>query len=514
MKLRTKSSAVLWMAAMLVLSLFAGLFAALFGRTSAVSAANDTAKYYYGQLSNDQLAKNFYDAFEKLESDGAFKKGTIEYDLVENGVATEEQVKAYVSGLDNNRLARSYGAGRDAYYMDHPDLFYADVFATSISAGLKEEKYVAYLDSSRVLTTYRGNLNSETAVNAAIQEYESQLKTIVDEAKKLSSVTAQIAYVNGYIASHTNYGYGTEVQGDKNVDTPKAAFVYTSYGALVNRESVCEGYAKSFKAVMDRLGIPCACIAGAVDGKGDGNYQPHMWNAVEVEGMWYGVDVTYNATGINREEWLLVGAQSMFNTHVEDRVVSTSGYELRYPALKPYDYGTDTDDNGMVIEGEYTETEDQGIDLKLTISCENKGALKLEEEGKYLAYRMGLPGEGAQIEWMPWTNFVAINEAMKMHIEGDYYPITDTETIIEVVSPQAAYMQFALFNRAPDAVGDMFTGDALISYDPANLKDSDFIGEISAPYRNNGYESFISGTGGVSTSTFGGAGVGGGEPLV
>ena len=39
----------------------------------------------------------------------------------------------------------------------------------------------------------------------------------------------------------------------------------------------------------------------------------------------------------------------MFDSHMEDGSVSSSGFELRYPALKPYDYGVDSDENGMSI---------------------------------------------------------------------------------------------------------------------------------------------------------------------
>lgn len=444
--------------------------------------------YFFDQLKNDPLAQNFYKAFDTLAENGEFKKGKVEYDLVANGVATKDQVTAYVNNSDSSRLARSYGAGRDAFYMDHPDLFYLDIFSTSISAGMKGSDYVAYLDSSRALNTYNGNLDSEAKVNTAIEAYEAKIGEIVAEANEKSTVKEKIEYVNEYIAENNTYGFGTEVQGDRNVDTPKADYIYTSYGALINNESVCEGYAKSFKAVMDRLGIPCACVSGSADGDRDGKYEPHMWNAVQVDGLWYGVDVTYNATGADKNEWTLVGGQKMNDTHISDGVVSTSGYELRYPALKPYEYGNNTDDNGMVIVGEYVDDGSSGYDLKLVISCDDKGALKLEEEGKYLAFRMGLK-QGSEIEWQPWANFVAYNEAMKLNIEGDYFKFTDNDTTMEVAS-HIEYLQFALLSREPDAKGtDLFTMNSVVAYDPANLTQADFIGSISAPYHNNGYGS-------------------------
>ncbi|MDE6442315.1 MAG: hypothetical protein K2L12_06160, partial [Clostridia bacterium] len=282
-----------------------------------VFAADDkdySDKYYYNRLSDDNLAKNFYKAFETLTDSGEFKKGTIEYDLIANKVATADQIAAYVSGT-STELVTSYGAGRDAFYMDNPDLFYADVFSTSISAGTAENgNYVGYLDSSRALNTYVGDLNSQAKINTAITAYDNAVNAIVTEANKKESVVKKIEYVNDYIKTNNTYGYGTELKGDQYVDTDRAAFVHTSYGALVKHESVCEGYAKSFKAVLDRLDIPCVLISGYVYNTKSSTYEPHMWNYVQVEGMWYGVDVTNNDWSDNK--YLLCGGNDMLGDYV------------------------------------------------------------------------------------------------------------------------------------------------------------------------------------------------------
>ncbi len=432
-------------------------------------------KYYYNRLSDDKLAQNFYKAFETLASSGEFKKGTIEYDLIAEGVATQEQVASYVSGT-SEELVTSYGAGRDAFYMDHPDLFYADVFSTSISAGTTaDDEYVGYLDSSRALNTYVGVLNSSAKINTAITAYENAVNTIVTEAGKKSNVVEKIEYVNDYIKTHNTYGYGTKVEGDKNVDTEKAAFIHTSYGALVYNESVCEGYAKSFKAVLDRLEIPCVLVSGYVYNKGSYSYQPHMWNYVQVEGMWYGVDVTNNDWSDNR--YLLCGSDEMLGDYIVDNVVSTSEYELPYPAIKPYAYGTDTDSNGMDIIGKYTDNEEGGKDLSLIVSYNGMGALKLEEQGLYLAFRYTtdeiVEGEDT---WSDWVNVVAVNKMFLEYYEWEYYIITDENTTVPLTSG-VKYAQFAIFNRPCDDITGQYK----------DVKDSDFVVAPSTQYVNDGY---------------------------
>lgn len=472
MKSITKRFGALAAAGAMSLSLIVGT-GLISGKDAFAEEGKDYSnKYYYSRLSDDKLAENFYKAFETLADNSEFKKGTIEYDLIAEGVATREQVASYVSGT-SDELVTSYGAGRDAFYMDHPDLFYADVFSTSISAGTNADgDYVGYLDSSRALNTYVGVLNSSAKINTAITAYDNAVNAIVTEANKKSTVVEKIEYVNDYIKTHNTYGYGTKVEGDKNVDTDKAAFIHTSYGALVYNESVCEGYAKSFKAVLDRLEIPCVLVSGYVYNDG---YQPHMWNYVQVDGMWYGVDVTNNDWSNNK--YLLCGSDEMLGDYIVDNVVSTSEYELPYPAIKPYAYGVDTDSNGMDIVGKYTDNEEGGKDLSLVVSYNGKGALKLEEEGLYLAFRYTtdevVDGKDA---WSNWVNIVATNKMLQEYYDWEYYIITDENTTVPLDSG-VKYAQFAILNRTSDEVTGQYT----------DVKDSDFVVAPSTQYVNDGY---------------------------
>ncbi|MDE6302444.1 MAG: hypothetical protein K2M36_02520, partial [Clostridia bacterium] len=111
MKSQTKRFGALVAAAIIAFAVFTCLFTVFVGYTPAAAAVDNSGKYYYSRLSADPLAQNFYNAFATLFENGTFKNGTLEYDLVENGVATEEQIQAYVGGLDDSRLVKAYGAG-------------------------------------------------------------------------------------------------------------------------------------------------------------------------------------------------------------------------------------------------------------------------------------------------------------------------------------------------------------------------------------------------------------------
>lgn len=64
----------------------------------------------------------------------------------------------------------------------------------------------------------------------------------------------------------------------------KDRLVYTSYGAFVEGNSVCQGYALAFKTLMNRADIPCCYVNGT----------GHAWNMVQLDGAWYYVDVTWD----------------------------------------------------------------------------------------------------------------------------------------------------------------------------------------------------------------------------
>ena len=91
------------------------------------------------------------------------------------GLLTSDQIKAWVED-GNLEIPKAFGAARDSYLMDHPELFYIDVYKIMISAGRTGGKYVAYIDSGKEANVYRNKaFTSEAAVNAAIVQYNNAI---------------------------------------------------------------------------------------------------------------------------------------------------------------------------------------------------------------------------------------------------------------------------------------------------------------------------------------------------
>ena len=72
------------------------------------------------------------------------------------------------------------------------------------------------------------------------------------------------------------------------VDYIETDNAHNAYGALVEGEAVCEGYAEALQCLLQRAGIQSVQVYG--ESKGEN----HAWNMVLIEGKYYLVDLTWN----------------------------------------------------------------------------------------------------------------------------------------------------------------------------------------------------------------------------
>lgn len=71
-------------------------------------------------------------------------------------------------------------------------------------------------------------------------------------------------------------------------------------GPLFYKKAVCEGYSKLFQQILSLLNVKSLVVSGC-GRKVDGG---HVWNQVEINGIWYNVDITAQNYAIyNNEDW-------------------------------------------------------------------------------------------------------------------------------------------------------------------------------------------------------------------
>lgn len=138
---------------------------------------------------------------------------------------------------------------------------------------------------------------------------------------------------------------------NSTVSAVNSKIFYPSSALLSPYETVCDGYAKAFKMICDRYGIPCIVVTGY-------GYSPdifglliikegHTWNYVKMEdGKWYAVDLTWDDIpgSLPSYDYFLAGSQTrdsdgyaFSRTHdpVGDRFKNTY---LKYPQMSSSKY--------------------------------------------------------------------------------------------------------------------------------------------------------------------------------
>ena len=241
----------------------------------------------------------------------------------------------------------------DAFIYDYPEAFwlgscsYTVSYQPSSNAYKNGEPVVCYLRSIKVKPNERyagaGDPAEIAAFQQAVEQTAAEIKeTFSDQPDRYEQVLA----IHDYLCIHVSY--------------KENSYAHTAAGVfLKNREVVCEGYAKAFKILCGRFGIPAVLIPGGAL-KSNGTREGHMWNYVQMEdGFWYMLDTTWDdqKTYISRKYFLSGGEEKGFtgNTIAVERqelytnfskseysvnfalpVLSDQGYSARHSSANPH----------------------------------------------------------------------------------------------------------------------------------------------------------------------------------
>ncbi len=281
---------------------------------------------YYHQL--DDNAKIIYQELEKNLDN--MKSGTynIQFGKTFDDLLHEEN--------GEESLNQSFQLAINALNFDHPDLFYLDVskiyLLTKITTKLWKTTYEVEIGSSQGQSYLNVAFANENDVNQAINRIQAEKENI--KATLKGDIENQIKGVHDYLVDQLEYD-----------STLSKDNIYNLYGALINHSTVCEGYARSFKYLMDDLGIPCL-IACGVAVNSSGETENHAWNYVCLNGNWYAIDVTWDdpvivgrgyVSNSIKYKYYLKGSDEFFQNHTEDgNIVGNANFQ--YPILSKTNY--------------------------------------------------------------------------------------------------------------------------------------------------------------------------------
>lgn len=145
---------------------------------------------------------------------------------------------------------------------DHPELFWCDGVYTYISY----DNYSDFSPSYIYDTVEKKSRQKE--IDHITNSFLRQLNSEMSDYDKIKSVYE-------YVIESTDYVTGAP--DNQNI-----------YSSIVNRKSVCAGYARMTQYFLQQLGIETLFVPGFVDGT-----ESHAWNIVKCNGKYYQVDATF-----------------------------------------------------------------------------------------------------------------------------------------------------------------------------------------------------------------------------
>ncbi len=177
-----------------------------------------------------------------------------------------------------------------------------------------------YIDVTFTIS-YRTTAQQEAAVDMRVQELLGQLD--------LSGRTdyQKLCAIYDYMAENIHYDYA-------GLEDPADLIKYTAYGALMENSSVCQGYATLLYRLCLEAGIDCRVVSGIGNGGG------HAWNIVQLEGLYYNADATWDAIW-HQDGWeynYYLRCNATFEKHSRDPEFDTDAFNATYPmSSKDYD---------------------------------------------------------------------------------------------------------------------------------------------------------------------------------
>ena len=276
--------------------------------------------YYYQQLS--ETGKKIYLTIEKsMESlknaeDNIPLPPSLNDDSKKNG-------KEYI--------AKEFQNAWDAFITDRSEYFYIDsskvCLVTKMTTKGSNTSYEFFISKGENENYFTNEFNSKAEVENAIAEVEKMKAEVLEGAT--GNNYERIKYVHDWIVNNVKY------------DTVNSDNISNIYGCLVKRSVVCEGYARTFKYLLDELNVPCVLVSGvAIDD--DGNSERHAWNYVYINNSWYAIDTTWDDPIIIgngriddsiKYKYFLKGSVTMNKDHTTIGQITKNGLEFKYPGL-------------------------------------------------------------------------------------------------------------------------------------------------------------------------------------
>lgn len=194
------------------------------------------------------------------------------YSLIPDVEKDYKGIESYIAKCLRNKQSKidifKYGVSIDDFpqvyrsaIFTNPDIFYVD--AATFNYDHDKNKIIYYV--------YPEYIVNKKEISDYIDKFDKAVNDFLKEVDNRQSDLEKALTIHDKIICDCEYTSGEGI-------------VYTAYGALVNGEAVCEGYARAYSYLLYKAGISNKCI--------DNGSEYHCWNLVHLGKNWYHVDLT------------------------------------------------------------------------------------------------------------------------------------------------------------------------------------------------------------------------------
>ncbi len=156
---------------------------------------------------------------------------------------------------------------------DHPEYYWLESFYYYTQ---EEEVVKISLYVDEFYATYNNRAYTQKAIS-------DMSKQVLDRVSPQMSDLRKVQIVYDYILGRTDYSY------ESDGETPKVTYYTGNIDGVASRyDVVCEGYTRTFKYLLDLVGIDNIAVTGTVP-TGEG----HTWNIAKIDDEYYYFELTW-----------------------------------------------------------------------------------------------------------------------------------------------------------------------------------------------------------------------------
>ena len=238
---------------------------------------------------------------------------TLEEIIVEGLRNVEAEISIPYGKMTEAEIKTVYFATVNA----HPEFFYVG-------------NYVSYSILNGYIVGISPQYDEKLSQSSVIAAFNARVDKILAEtiAPGMSQVEKALS-LHDYLVLHCAYDWNVANGRPASFDN-----VYTAYGALMEGNAVCQGYAMAYNLLLNKVGMETEYVTSSTIN--------HGWSLVKIGETWYHVDVTWDdplpfntghdLPGYCRHDYFLVSTDKMEEKHGDFTVSQETGttYESDY----------------------------------------------------------------------------------------------------------------------------------------------------------------------------------------